>query len=257
MTIKLITAIYKDENKLNLWIDKIKNAKIDYVVYKKSDDLKMGEFNKITENLIEISNIGRCDYAFLYHIIENYDDLATTNIFVKCNWFENNIRFWDLLTKCHNYDYMEVGTHPEIVDWNDFSKVDDLCENRMDWLNEIFPNNYENLGLRPGWGHGPAFSVSKELIHRHKKEVYVHMINKFHESSNSYSRDYLKYGYESYNKMLIDVGILYHNELLRFYRLFFTHELPENNTYKIFSHEESIGLSNPVKKIKKMKMGFL
>ena len=254
MTFNLITAVYNDEYKLNLWIDKIKNAKMDYVVYKKSDNLKMGECNKITDNLVEIPNIGRCDYAFLYHIIENYDNLATTNVFVKCNWFENNIRFWDLLVRCQNYDYMQVGTHYELLNWNDFSKVDDLCETKMDWLKEIFPHNYENLGFIPGWGHGPSFSVSRELIHRHKKEVYEHMLNKFHESSNSFSRDYLKYGYESYNKLYIDVGIRYHNDLCRFYRILFTHDLPENNIYKICRHEESAQFNKSVKKIK---MGFL
>jgi hypothetical protein len=252
MTVKLITSVYKDEDKLNKWIGTIQNAKIDYIVYRKNDTLKEGECNKINENSMEIPNIGRCDYAFLYHIVENYDTLAETNIFVKCNWYENNIKFWELLARCSQYDYMQVGTHIDVVDWNDFNEGDGLCENKSMWLKEIFPNNYENLGMIPGWGHGPTFAVSRGLIHRHEKSVYEKMLNKFHESSNSYTSDYSKYNYSSYQELLVDVGIRYHNELLRFYRLFFTHDLPENHKYRIFTFEESAALNNKTKKVRKM-----
>jgi hypothetical protein len=258
MSIKIITSVYNDEHKLNRWIGNIKNANIDYIVYKKNDQLKEGEYNRITDNRIEIPNIGRCDYSFLYHIIQNYHTLADTNIFVKCNWFENNIRFWDLLAKCSQYDYMQVGTHPEIVNWDDFSIGDDgMCENKNKWLMEIFPDNCNNLGNIPGWGHGPAFSVSRELIHRHEKSVYENMLNKFHESSNSFSTDYEKYNYKTYNDLLVDVGINYHNELGRFYMILFTHNLPKDGKYKIFTYAESAELNNIVKNKKRRKMQFL
>jgi len=258
MSIKIITSVYNDQHKLNKWIGNIKNAKIDYIVYKKSDNLKIGEMNKISDTSVEIPNIGRCDYSFLYHIIQNYHELASTNIFVKCNWYENSIPFWDLLSKCSQYDYMQVGTHLEIVNWDDFSTGDGLCENKNKWLMEIFPNNYTNLGMIPGWGHGPSFSVSRELIHRHEKSIYEHMLNKFHESSNSFSRDYRKYNYKTYNDLLMDVGIIYHNELLRFYRIFFTHDLPKDGKYNIFTYEDSIELNKKrIVTTKKKKMEFL
>ena len=151
---------------------------------------------------------------------------------------------------------MQVGTHPEIVNWDDFSTGDGLCENKSKWLIEIFPNNYTNLGAIPGWGHGHTFSVSRELIRTHDKSVYEHMLNKFHESSNSFSRDYEKYNYKSYHDLLVNVGINYHNELLRFYRIFFTHNLPAYNNYNIFTHEESVEL-NKKRSVTKKKMEFL
>ena len=40
MSIKIITSVYNDEHKLNRWIGNIKNANIDYIVYKKNDQLK-------------------------------------------------------------------------------------------------------------------------------------------------------------------------------------------------------------------------
>jgi hypothetical protein len=258
MSIKIITSVYNDEYKLNRCIENVKNANIDYIVYKKSDNLQIGEMNKISDTWTEIPNIGRCDYSFLYHIITNYDNLANTNVFVKCNWYENNIPFWYLLYKCTQYDYMQVGTFYEVVDWDDLSSCEELCENKYKWLMEIFPNNYKNLGVRPGWGHGPSFSVSRELIRRHDKSVYEHMLNKFHESSNSFSRDYQKYNYKSYNDLLVDIGIRYHNDLLRFYRVFFTHNLPADNNYNIFTHEESAEINRKRIVTKKKKtMEFL
>jgi hypothetical protein len=256
MSTKIITSVYNDEYKLNRWIVNVKNANIDYVVYKKNDNLQIGEMNKISNNLIEIPNIGRCDYSFLYHIIENYDNLASTNVFVKCNWYENNIPFWYLLYKCTQYDYMQVGTHQEVLNWDDLPIEDGLCENKSKWLMEIFPDNCNNLGNIPGWGHGPAFSVSRELIHRHKKEIYEHMFNKFHESSNSFSTDYEKYNYKTYNDLLVDVGIIYHNEIGRFYRILFTHNLPTDNNYNIFTYEESAEV-NKKRSVTKKKMEFL
>jgi hypothetical protein len=255
MSIKVITSIYKDEHKLNKWIDKIKKANVDYIVYKKNDNLKIGEKKILTDNLVEIPNKGRCDYAFLCHIIDNYDNLARTNVFVKCNWYENNIPFWDLLLNCHNYDYMQVGTHYEVIDWDELDIESGLCERKQKWLSEIFPDNTK-LGKVAVWGHGPSFSVSRELIHRHKKEVYENMLNKFHEDSGSFSLDYEKYNYRTYNDMYVDVGITYHNDLLRFYRILFTHDLPKDNKYKILTHEESMKF-NKKEKPKKIKMNFM
>ncbi len=235
MTIHIITSTYKDEHKLK-WLHGLDNRFI-YTVYRKNDNLSPEQENRISNNLIEIPNIGRCDYAFLYHIIKNYDKLADVNVFVKANWYEHKINFGYLLTECHHYDFMTVGTHPELIDWDNRIKEDDLTENYMDWLKEFFPNNHTNMGKRGGWGHGPCFSVSRELIRRHPIDVYIKLINKFYPAGGSFKTDYIKYRYKSFNDLIIDVGHRYHNELLRFYRMFFTHDLPNGHKFKIY-HED-------------------
>jgi hypothetical protein len=82
------------------------------------------------------------------------------------------------------------------------------------------------------------------------------MFNKFHESSNSFSTDYEKYNYKTYNDLLVDVGIIYHNEIGRFYRILFTHNLPTDNNYNIFTYEESAEV-NKKRSVTKKKMEFL
>ena len=240
MSIHIITATYKDEHKLH-WLNRL-NSRFQYVVYRKNDNLQVGQEIILSNNLIEIPNIGRCDYAFLYHIIKNYDNLADRNVFVKCNWYENAINFDYLLNECQNYDFITKGTHPELIDWDYREDVDELSENYMDWLKEFFPNNHKNMGKRGGWGHGPCFSVSRELIHRHPKSVYEKLIYKFYPSSGSFKTDYIKYNYKSYNHLLVDISHRYHNELLRFYRLFFTHDLPVDHKFRIY--EEYIPIPN-------------
>ena len=67
MSIHVITSTYKDEDKL-LWLNGLDNRFI-YTVYRKDDNLLSGQENRISNNLIEIPNVGKCDYSFLYHII--------------------------------------------------------------------------------------------------------------------------------------------------------------------------------------------
>ena len=236
MSIHIITSTYKDEHKLQ-WLNGLDNRFI-YTVYRKHDNLLSGQENRISNNLIEIPNIGRCDYSFLYHIIMNYDNLADINVFVKANWYEYNIEFGYLLNECDKYDFMQAGTHAELIDWDNRMKEDDLSENYMDWLKEFFPNNHKNMGKRSGWGHGPCFSVSRELIRRHPIDVYIKLINKFYPENGSFKTDYIKYRYKSFNDLIIDLGHRYHNELLRFYKIFFTHDLPIDHNFNI--HQEYI-----------------
>jgi len=236
MTIHVITSTYKDEDKL-LWLNGLDNRFI-YTVYRKDDNLLSGQENRISNNLIEIPNVGKCDYSFLYHIITNYDNLANINVFVKSNWYEYEINFGYLLNECHKYDFMQVGTHPELIDWDNRIKEDDLSENYMDWLKEFFPKNHTNMGKRGGWGHAHCFSVSRDLIRRHPKHVYIKMINKFYPGSGSYKTDYIKYNYKSYGDLQKNVWLRYNNELARFYKIFFTHDLPNGHTFKI--HQEYI-----------------
>lgn len=236
MSIHIITSTYNDEHKL-LWLNGLDNRFI-YTVYRKDDNLLSGQENIISNNLIEIPNIGKCDFSFLYHIIKNYDNLAKINVFVKSNWYEYNIEFGYLLNECHKYDFMQAGTHAELIDWDNRIKEDDLTENYMDWLKEFFPNNHTNMGKRGGWGHAHCFSVSRDLIRRHPIDVYIKMINKFYPSSGSFKTDYIKYNYKSYYDLLKNVWIRYNNELARFYKIFFTHDLPTGHNFNI--HQEYI-----------------
>ena len=121
MSREIITAYYNDLHRLD-WKNIIGNSKL--TVYHKNDQLKIGEF--IDGDYIEIPNYGRCDYAFLWHIIQNYDNLHLINLTPKNTSFTEYISF-------------DLG----VVDLTDF-KVFMKSETDEDivFLTETDTNNY-------------------------------------------------------------------------------------------------------------------
>ena len=239
--VHIVTSTYKDEFKLK-WIQKLPTG-VSYTIYKKNDHLLVGQENRIADHVVEIPNVGRCDYAFLYHIVKNYDTLDDITVFVKCNWQDNAIPFWKLLDECRGYDYMTVGTHFETFDWDTALRQRESgpepesetrrAESSIDWYTHIFTNAPATPGKVNRWGHGPCFSVSRDLIHRHPKSTYEYLLQRFYPESKSFDAlHYLAHGYATYSDMIKDVGIIYHNELLRFYTVLFTHNIPE--TFRVY-----------------------
>lgn len=240
--INVITSYYNDFYKLD-WDNLVHQKNYNLVIYKKSDTLKIGE-STIIDNQILIPNYGRCDYAFLYYIITNYDNLPDRTIFTKINWKEQSINFDILLNECLNYDYYEAGKGLKSYVWYDnnslhlkqitsdfYQNIDNpsstgnlfdlknrLCEAETfeDWYNYIFPNRCSLPGKIYAFDHGPCFSVSRDLIKRHPIEIYRYLFEKFHEKSKSWNHSKIN---------VENIGHHYHNHFLRFYKILFTHDV--------------------------------
>lgn len=234
MNIDIITSTYNDLYKLS-W----KNNFLDnnFIIYHKNDILKNKEYIKHDNNNISIPNYGRCDYSFFWHIVNNYDKLADYNIFTKINWKEQNINLEELVKKCFKYDFCDVGVLPEYHIWasnteeaneiknqinheniavNLFSDCA-VKSNRYIWYKKIFNNSkFPNPIIL--WGHGPCFSVSKKLIYRHPIHVYEYFLNLFEINCSN----------ELESK-------IYHDELQRFWKILFCHEIDESK-FKIEYH---------------------
>ena len=78
------------------------------------------------------------------------------------------------------------------------------------------------------YGHGPSFCVSKELIRGNSIEVYKKLINLF------YAEDLIK-NLSNKNEALIEIGKIYHDRFLRFWKVLFTHK-KTNKKFKIKYH---------------------
>jgi hypothetical protein len=90
MKTEIVVARYKE----NLdWLKKIK----------KSKDIKITVYNKgpddISINAIQLPNIGRESHTYLYHIINNYDNLADQTIFCQGDSIYHSPDFLDLINK--------------------------------------------------------------------------------------------------------------------------------------------------------------
>ena len=274
--IDIITSFYKDFNKFN-WKDECYNYiddsySLDFKIYRKDDSLDIDSKDVIEEDgFITIPNIGRCDYAFLLHIVRNYENLSDINIFTKINWRDQKNDFFSLLADSKLYDFCDVGDtqelqiwDPEIIEYgcslymSDSGISDknyqciDYTKNKKngffhhvmesdtlhDWYNEIFKNEHPPK-LFWSWSHGPCFSATREIIRRHKKEVYEYLLSRFLPHSKSWNPELGKKimsesrGTEVTDKIVMDdVAHHYHDNFLRFWRVLFTHNI-EHNKFNI------------------------
>ena len=101
MNVNIIVSLYKDEHKIERLfqvIDNVrqhKNYNFNVIVYYKDDSLKQGAY-KEEGRMRKIPNFGSCDYAFFHYLSNDYDKFADINVFLKVNWFEQNIDLADM-----------------------------------------------------------------------------------------------------------------------------------------------------------------
>jgi len=74
--INIIIARYNEDLKWTL--DKPFN-KYKYIVYNKGDNENFEKSN--IKEIIKLPNVGKCDHTYLYHIINNYDNLKDITVF--------------------------------------------------------------------------------------------------------------------------------------------------------------------------------
>jgi len=73
---QIVIARYKEDVS---YLYKLKNDNI--IVYNKGSDLETSYLN------IKLSNLGKCDHTYLYHIINNYDKLEDLTIFLPASFY--------------------------------------------------------------------------------------------------------------------------------------------------------------------------
>ena len=155
-------------------------------------------------NIVKLNNIGKCDHTYLYHIINNYNNLSDYIIFLPGS---NNIyyKFKKSINLINHIEYykelVNIGTTTEI------NIKDKFYDFKMDNYKTTFKNNfilnsesktykseirpfgkwYEyhfndiNVNFYTWWG---IFAITREIIHQHPKEYYEKLLNEFGNSSN-------------------------------------------------------------------------
>lgn len=74
-----ITIIVSRFNENLNWINEFPFNQFKYIVYNKGNNENFEKNNVV--KIVKLENIGRCDHTFLYHIIENYDNLSNIVVF--------------------------------------------------------------------------------------------------------------------------------------------------------------------------------
>ncbi len=267
--IQLVTSTYNDIHRFT-WKNLLDFSKIDIKIYRKCDDLEIGQY-RLDNEFIDIQNFGSCDYAFFYHIVKNYNNLADFTIFTKMNLYEDYFRNFDeIFRNPDSYDFQSAGGTPiSFVFYNnenihlldlptkysksplDISKTKKFrkkhdghsnwsgleyeyagnSDNIVDWFVMLYGNT--TSAELTAYQLGPCFSVSRDLILRHPLSVYEYFLNMFHPFNSwdfEIASKYFKT--DDVKKQSWGIGRHYHDNLLRFYPTFFTFGI-DKTKYKI------------------------
>ena len=75
--IEIVVARYNEDLK---WILEPPFNQFKYIVYNKGVNDNFEKTNVI--NVVSLENVGRCDHTYLYHIVNNFNSLATVTVFL-------------------------------------------------------------------------------------------------------------------------------------------------------------------------------
>lgn len=204
--IQIVVSRYNED--LN-WLKDEPFNKYNIVIYNKgiNDDFYKNNISKI----VKLDNVGRCDHTYLYHIIENYDNLADITIFLpgssdisykidrakqQVYEVENNkntvfIGYYTNDVKNDMYDF-------SLDEWkaSDERNLSINNENKLllanprpfgEWYNKHFNNikiNYIAIYSILG--------ISKKHIQQHPKTYYENLIQELNTSSNPEAGHYFE-----------------------------------------------------------------
>lgn len=196
--IEIIISRYNEDLK---WTTEDIFNEYKYTVYNKGDN---DNFSKINiDKIINVKNVGRCDHTYLYHIIQNYNNLSEITVFFPGSLdleYKKN-RAIEILTfiktkkkafflgnhsenlkKMFNYFYLDnwQSTNTQNLDKNNESNLQ-LSKIRPfgKWFKYYFGNKIVNKYCY--WG---VFSIDKRDIIQHPKSRYIILINQINTSSN-------------------------------------------------------------------------
>jgi hypothetical protein len=163
--VQVVIAKYKEDSS---WVSKIQHP---VIVYDKSE-------NPI-EGSIQRPNIGREGETFLYHIINNYDNLADVTVFLQGNPFEHLTILvgWRANLSDDEKNRVIYKLNNEVNGNSSFSSFYQVLYNVNENCNGCPMNYYFNVffGLKSNiFTVSPSaqYIVPKENIYRHPKSFY-------------------------------------------------------------------------------------
>jgi hypothetical protein len=188
----LIISRYKENVD---WIQNIYNFVEKIFIYNKNNenDIKNLQDKKIS--VINLPNIGRESNSYLYHIVNNYEDLQNHNIFLQGNPYDH----------CKNLDYTlnEISKYSDdniflplnkVVVENNKSKYRKTHPHTNGLPIEYFMNILFNIKTDPLEtilvNYGAQFIVSKNIIQKRSRSFYDFLL-KLNSRKNSTLEPYI------------------------------------------------------------------
>lgn len=132
-------------------------------------------YDKGGEGPITLPNIGREAHTYLYHIVENYDNLDDYTIFLQGNPFDHCKNLYSKID-CIS----EAITIPDYIDLCDniFNATSKICHfDRTLAISDMYTLLFGDIPERQiTFGAGAQFCVSKQAILRIPKHVWIYLL---------------------------------------------------------------------------------
>lgn len=200
--IDLVIAYYKEDLD---WLYNYKHINFRYIfIYNKGDQIIPNINRQYIE--IKLDNIGKNDHTYLYHIINNYNDLADVTIFttgsvslnkniINFNIIVNQtiITLNSVFLNTYYYNNVSKDLYNFTLDHYSSSHNNNKYDNELDnnlYLSHIRPfglwyDTYFNNIIINNVNYGGVFSVSRQHIKQHNLDYYKNLISQFPNHKNS------------------------------------------------------------------------
>lgn len=197
-------------------------------------------------NTIQLNNVGRESHTYLYHIINNYDNLKEKTIFFQGNISDHAEKILDIedyfqdnnfIGKMDNYEINKLKN--EITHFGKYKK--DLKQGNLkkcdstpyDWITQIIGViiNPDLINTKVVWNAN--FSVSKDLILSKPKSFYTNILRYINHHPNPEEGHFLERSWY----------LIFHNQIIQKPLIKFIISNNYNDNNKIFqyfknTHEE-------------------
>jgi hypothetical protein len=187
----MVTIIVAKYNEDINWIQKINH---NVIVYDKSDNSN--------HDYVKLKNIGREGETFLYHIVNNYNNLDEVTVFLQGNPFEHMqlLVGWRSKLNDDEVDIVCTKINNEITDKSVFSTFYQVLYNvpngtngvdTTKYCNKYYNENYSNFTVSPG----AQYIVPKKYILSRPFEFWktLHLAMYNNEELNGYAQEQLWY----------------------------------------------------------------
>ena len=184
------------------WLEAHQNFNI--VIYNKGDQLTSNTF----KNIIKIDNVGRESHTWLYHIVENYNNLDDVSIFLQgriddldCMSYKDPKEYLKKVSKTgfavsrlgllgpsHWENNVGIEHKPKYADqWykNEISRSE---YGFREFAKKIFPE----IPIFVATSYGGCFAVKKELILSHNLSFYKKLLKSVSNHKNPIEGHYLE-----------------------------------------------------------------
>lgn len=197
--IQLVISRYNEDLE---WLKDEPFSKYDIIIYNKGINDNFYSNEKTT--IIKLENIGRCDATYIYHIINNYDNLANVTVFLpgSVNLLYKHKKSTQLIN--------EIETHHDTVFVSEFYNniKNELYDFQLDNWQSTYKKNKEinpeskltPASIRPfgKWyesifgnivthhvSYGGILGISKKDITKHSKQYYKKLYQEFDDNSSN------------------------------------------------------------------------